>query len=809
MKHIAAIGFLLLFSINSTFPQESILDISFSGNTVEENEISISGAGFSQYPLPEISFGEIPTDNAFEGATDGRGMIINLDPGDGIMVMTSPIFTPNTALLRCSVRSTSPHVSIHLVSIDLGEDLVVSTISPNVSNQFVDQYKRIADFFLTPMVGFQGIVQIVNTSTFFPATVYLDNFQALEFDSDRINVSIDEVVDRRNKPASTPTKTIALNLPGDAKPLEMVYIEPGTFAMGSPLDERRRDPDEIQHEVTLTNGFYIGQHEVTQAQYETVMSSNPSRGYGVGDNHPVYNVSWYDAATFCNRLSIQEGLEPVYTESGDWETNLDANGYRLPTEAEWEYACRAGTTTRYSFGDALECSDFTANYCEKMGEYMWWHANSYYPVHIPETREVGTKLPNQWSLFDMHGNVWEWCSDSYGEYSSLPQTDPFYDQNTSLRVKRGGYWDGAAMDCRSANREGDEPDSKSFAIGFRIVLQYNPETIPTPTLMPKPTPTTAPTATSTPTLTPTPTMTPAPTSTPMPTRTLTPTRTPTRIPTPTQIPEGSESITFSLPLPSGAKPLEMNLIQAGTFLMGSHEDEQDRHASEGPTHFATISKPFYMGVYEITNAQYRAFDSSHDSGNWAGLSLNENNQPVVQVSWYDAMEYCEWLTTQNPGWTFSLPTEAEWEYACRGGMSTRRYWGDDLNDYQMYRCANVWDRTTHNYYLRNVSLNTIPFFEFYDGFVVTASVGSFIPNDNGLYDIQGNVWEWCYDWSGSYPHQSVTDPKGPSNGSYRIVRGGGWLNNDPMYVRSAYRASLWPGFKENGTGFRVVCRRDD
>jgi len=273
-------------------------------------------------------------------------------------------------------------------------------------------------------------------------------------------------------PTPTPTpvpqlETITIplyNLPDGAKPLEMVLIPAGTFTMGCPADERGSYVWEwLSHQVTLTKDFYLGRYEVTQAQYQAIMNNNPSYFSGK-PNNPVEQVTWYDCAIFCNRLSEREGLTPVYNES-TWATNWNANGYRLPTEAEWEYACRAGTTWRFSHGDVLECDDKCGS-CATHDQYMWWCGNS-----GNQTHEVGLKLPNPSGLYDMHGNVWEWCNDWWEAPSNRgPQVDPTGVNSGSYRVRRGGCWFNGAWNCRSASRDGYYPVYGFNNRGFRIVL---------------------------------------------------------------------------------------------------------------------------------------------------------------------------------------------------------------------------------------------------------------------------------------------------------------------------------------------------
>jgi len=213
--------------------------------------------------------------------------------------------------------------------------------------------------------------------------------------------------------------------------------------MGSPTNEPGRKSDEVQHQVTVSS-FYLGKYEVTQKEYQEVIGMNPSSVKG--DNLPVETVTWYDAINYCNRISQKEGLTPVYTVNGENVTwNQNANGYRLPTETEWEYACRAGTTTRFSTGNNITTSQ----------------ANS-------RIQEVGSFAPNPWGLYDMHGNVWEWCWDWYGNYSSGAQTDPKGASSGSYRVIRGGGWGSGETNMRSANRSYSILSTGGRSIGFRV-----------------------------------------------------------------------------------------------------------------------------------------------------------------------------------------------------------------------------------------------------------------------------------------------------------------------------------------------------
>jgi sulfatase modifying factor 1 len=223
--------------------------------------------------------------------------------------------------------------------------------------------------------------------------------------------------------------------------LEMLWVTPGTFDMGSPTSEPQGS-DETQHQVTLTNGFWLSKHEVTQTQWEKVMGSNPS--YFKGANRPVETVSWNHVISFCEKLTEQE------SEAGRLPAGM---AYQLPTEAQWEYACRAGTNTVYAFGDGLTSAQ--ANISGGPGE----------------TTDVGKYPANAWGFHDMHGNVWEWCADRYGDYPTVVVSDPFGPADGSFRVERGGSWLRAANDARSAIRPRNEPAYSFLSLGFRLSLR--------------------------------------------------------------------------------------------------------------------------------------------------------------------------------------------------------------------------------------------------------------------------------------------------------------------------------------------------
>jgi formylglycine-generating enzyme required for sulfatase activity len=239
---------------------------------------------------------------------------------------------------------------------------------------------------------------------------------------------------------------------GFPTPPGMVKIFPGTFQMGSNAAGGApyygNSGTQPVHQVTLSQCFWMGATEVTQAQYQSLMGTNPSNFPGA--NNPVEKVSWNDAQAYCAALTTQQAALG----------NVPAGyHYRLPTEAEWEYACRAGTTTEFNTGEALFCND--AKF------YYSYHSNSF--CNSNGTVPVGSYAPNAWGLYDMHGNVWEWCLDSYASYTAGAVTDPFVTGGIG-RFIRGGSWDNTSVVCRSAFRYPGNPDDAGYDIGFRVVL---------------------------------------------------------------------------------------------------------------------------------------------------------------------------------------------------------------------------------------------------------------------------------------------------------------------------------------------------
>jgi len=517
---------------------------------------------------------------------------------------------------------------------------------------------------------------------------------------------------------------------GNGVKMQFVLIPPGEFMMGSLEPERQlaiqqakahRDKWAVemiafegpQHRVKITKPFYLGKYEVTQAQWQAVMGNNPSRFKD--PRNPVEKVSWNDIQPFLAKLSA--AFEPKGIV------------FDLPTEAQWEYACRAGTTTAHCFGENPAT----------LAQYGWFKSNAGGTTH-----PVGQGKPNAWGLYDIYGNVWEWCSDWHAPdyYAGSRAADPVGPPAGRVRVTRGGVWAYNAERCRSAFRGSCLPGERFDHNGFRLMCTVPSTNKPSPA--------------------------------------------------PTRVLEDEKDL--AIDLGNGVK-MEFVLIPAGQFVMGSSDAERglamgqakahnnkwaiDRIPSEGPQHRIRSSKPFYLGKYEVTQAQWEAVMGNNPS------KFRASTNPVEQVSWEDTQQFLAKMnvTSENNGMKFELPTEAQWEYACRAATTTAFSFGDNPTMLGEY----AW-------FADNSSSKTHP-------------VGQRRPNPWGLYDMHGNVWEWCADWYGAdyYGHSPPVDPTGPAVASTRVNRGSSWYAPSWEH-RSAFRSHDPPGTRSRALGFRVMRR---
>ncbi|EKD84465.1 MAG: serine/threonine protein kinase [uncultured bacterium] len=580
-------------------------------------------------------------------------------------------------------------------------------------------------------------------------------------------------------------KTLKIDL-GDGVKLELVKIKSGKFTMGQIGDQENEQP---LREVTLTRDFFIGKYEVTQEEYKKIVGNNPSKhtpanSYQNTGKQPVESVARAEAAIFCNELSKRLGLTPCYriipgeTLSETlvfWED--DGNGFRLPTEAEWEYCCRGGTPSKYFWGH--EVNDQIAN------EYMWCKENACKSgwkephAEMSGTQPVGAKSANPWGLHDVYGNVAEWCWDTYtDDYTDLdgdPLIDPRGGSSSGYGVIRGGAYFFDAQHCYSARRLSCSPYDKDYSdhVGFRVVKE-----IWRSTLLPKK----------------------------------------------KSNMKAKEAGKDESGQTSQEKPLDLELgdgiqigfvkIAPGKFSMGRKDGAADtKYVRE-----VTIASGLLCGKHEVTQSQFEKIMGYNPS---FYKSAEAKDLPVESVSWYEAVSFCNKLsqkagltpcyTDQNGDYDISqndyidcdwnasgyrLPTEAEWEYCCRAGTTTTYYWGDSDEKADLNKHTCWWGNSGYKMFQK--------------GSGKPAKAGAFAPNPWGLYDMQGNVWEWCWDWYGHnyYSAGSDKDPKGPAGGNNRIVRGGGY-DSGPQSLNPAYRyRQSFENYKDYSTGFRIVTSND-
>ena len=585
----------------------------------------------------------------------------------------------------------------------------------------------------------------------------------------------------------------------------------GEFMMGSPPSEAGRESREDQANVILSKGFWISKTEVTQSQWAAVMGSNPLDGIGPygkphpeknkGPNLPIVGVSWDDAQVFMEKVNSTLGSE-------------DGGKMSLPTEAQYEYAARAGETGMYPGGS--------------LDEVAWHDGNSGGYLKL-----VGTKKANAWGLHDMNGSTWEWVQDCYSE--ELPGgTNPIAKDIGPDRVIRGGCWFKEATRCRLATRSYRwQGASQCFSIGFRIVRNSWPVEIFKSAIDPdikgqNVTKISYRRSSFVQSLEQT-----GPKSWKSGEAVYNEVKRnewsvhlqrAAEVDERVQIDLSEMTIHIrgqgpkeALPILSASKQLSaaaeaaieqarlgsaeslkakadngitnsigMKLvpIAKGKFQMGSLFREEGYRLAE-QRHDVTLTQDYYLGSFEVTQAQYSKLMGNNPS-KFQGEQVNHvdsSNHPVDQISWDDAVEFCKRLSElpeeKAAGRVYRLPTEAEWEYACRAGSTAPfSFGGLELYDDYGWFSSNCKG--------------------------VSQPVGKKEPNAWGLYDMHGNVMEWCSDWAGDYPEGSVSDPTGPNEGSSRMIRGGAWLT-PAMLGRSGNRAFHFPpDTRSDYVGFRVA-----
>ncbi len=568
--------------------------------------------------------------------------------------------------------------------------------------------------------------------------------------------------------------------------MKMMLLPPGEFTMGrteEQLDKLltliKSDPKLKRsyggnvtwsmlmmpaHRVRLTKPFYMGATEITVGQFRQFAEASgykteAEQGLNAGEpykgrqpqstwrrpmawrqppfkqreDEPVIHLCWNDCVAFCKWLSAKEGVE-----------------YRLPTEAEWEYACRAGTTTPWHFGDLGDVEREGAKYA------IWSEGGQKFSVPQP----VAQRKPNAFGLYDMHGNMWEYVADwwHHFSYKEAPLNDPTGpdvqdEKGDQRRIIRGSSfdWDSWGGDpayrMRITQRSNQHPH-----MSFRVVLAIKGAKGVPPAVDPNE-----------------------------------PRRRQKRDPG-AEAPEvvaalkaaakGSKhpkELTIDL---GGGVNMEFVLIPPGSFMMGSDKGFKD----ERPVHRVVISKPFYLAKYELTQGQWQAIMGQDQRLTEYAKGDNELTGPrkaMNELSWNQCQNFISKLKKKVPGQAFALPTEAQWEYACRAGSTTEYCFGDDpaqLGDYAWFHGNMNWVGQ--------------PGFR---GKAFYHDTGMKKPNAWGLYDMHGGVWEWCADRYDSdyYFTASLVDPTGPGKGPFRVVRGGSWFRYG-KYARSAYRRFFHP-----------------
>ena len=596
--------------------------------------------------------------------------------------------------------------------------------------------------------------------------------------------------------------------------MKLRLIPAGEFLMGIPFGEPESRRGEQPHRVRITKPYYLSRYEVSTDQYVQAMGTSAplSRGdqaqFNFYRDGPMLKITFYDALAFCNRLSQKEGLPPFYALEITSESPVknigtptirDARfkinggpGYRLPTEAEWEFACRAGTTTATHYGNALAADQ--ANF---RGSAPYNGGAPGPDLNRPQA--VGSYRANAFGLYDMHGNAAEWCIDALSQNIENrplvedPITEPSGRFQNQQCIRGGSFIDAGEL-CRSGFRRGLPPAAVGV-VGIRVARAVSGPVPKAPKV-----------AGSSPKIETPNVKTP---------RVADSSNAPPFAKSPFNKDQAAEHQAawakhLNVPVEVTNKAgMKLRLIPPGEFLMGSPPEEEYRNRNE-TQQLVRLTKPFYFCMKEVTDEEYIAvFGTKHPYADYFSEPEKDPNLPMF-VSWYDCIMYCNKLSEKedlppyytvanvvffggrikslnasvNGGTGYRLPTEAEWEYACRAGTITAYNVGDSLS---------AADAIFRN--------NAPPRPKLQLG-------GSSPPNGFGLFDMHGNVAEWCFDYVGSNQTSSapLIDPvrnvRGDLVREWRVYRGGRF-NSQASQCRSAYQSKS-DAFQAGVAGFRVA-----
>ena len=586
------------------------------------------------------------------------------------------------------------------------------------------------------------------------------------------------------------------------------WVPPGRFRMGSREDEEGRWEDEGPcHEVVISRGFWLCDAPCRQDLWEAVMGSNPSEFKS--PDRPVERVSWEDCQDFLERLNER----------------IPGLGLRLPSEAQWEYACRAGTEMATYAGDLKIVGERNAPLLDAIG---WYGGNSgvefdlesgvkssewlekQYEHSVAGTRRVKQKEPNGWGLYDMLGIVWEWCQDWSGSYSESRQIDPRGPEKGDERVIRGGSWNSIARFLRAACRNWYDPGYRNDNLGFRCARVQDgaepQQAVRQAERPPEGTPAYRPSV-------------------------LWVDRPGARCNIPSEQSLLLESDSGeSLQLRSFTKPdwaeaigrdafglwtefafahqgnlvgQRLRWVPPGRFQMGSPQDEEGRSEDEGPRHEVVISRGYWLFDTPCPQDLWEAVMGSNPS------EFKSSDRPVESVSWEDCKRFLERLNQRIPGLRLRLPSEAQWEYACRAGTRAATYAGDlkivgQSNAPVLDGIAWYGGNSGFEFDLdAGADSSGWPEKQYEHTRAGTRKVKQKKPNGWGLYDMLGNVLEWCEDWYVPYSEIRQINPRGPEKGHKRVFRGGSW-SDKARSLRAACRYRYVPGYRSDFLGFRCA-----